>query len=144
VKRLHLAACRRSQPTPRQATAPLIEKGREHSLFWSISAPTLVMILSALVIGRLRRVPLTAADKLHNLVAIAVLDERLRPLRPRQNFQVALDRHPPAVECKLAQQVRHASACLGAAGYAVYRYCDCSLQDSSRCGNLRLGAQLKM
>ncbi len=92
----------------------------------------------------LRSASLTAADKLHNLVTIAVFDERLRPLRPRQNFQVALDRHPPAVECKLAQQVRHASACLGTAGFAVNRYCDCGLQDSSRCGNLRLGAQLKM
>lgn len=59
-------------------------------------------VRSCLVIGRLRSVSLTAADKLHNLVTIAVFDERLRPLRPRQNFQVALDRHPPAVECKLA------------------------------------------
>ena len=45
MTRVHLAAYRRSPLTPRRARAPLIEKGREHFLFWSVSAPSPALIL---------------------------------------------------------------------------------------------------
>ena len=39
---------------------------------------------------------LSAADELHDFVAIACGDVRLGPLRPRQNLQIALDGHTSA------------------------------------------------
>src|SRR5882757_2713743 len=44
------------------------------------------------------RVELTAADKLHNFIAVAGRHQRFRPLWPRQNLQISLDCHTAAIE----------------------------------------------
>src|ERR1700730_6968070 len=76
-----------------------------------------------------RRVTLTAADELHNFVAIARRDERVCPLRARQNLEIALDRHAAAIEAKLAQEIRDACAGFRGAIFAVHRYRDGRLQN---------------
>ncbi|MCU1240045.1 MAG: hypothetical protein JWO71_771 [Candidatus Acidoferrum typicum] len=67
-----------------------------------------------------RSVTLPAANELHDFVAIARCDERLRPLRARQNLEVALDGDAAAVEIEFAQQVRNARARLRAAIFTVH------------------------
>ena len=64
---------------------------------------------------------LAAADELDNFVAVAGRDQRLRPLRAGQNFQVAFDGHATAIETKLAQEIGNVSARLGTARLAIYR-----------------------
>ena len=52
---------------------------------------------------------LAAADKLDDFVTIASGDARFWPFRPRQNFEISLNRHAPGVQTEIAEQIRDGS-----------------------------------
>src|SRR6266849_7700479 len=64
---------------------------------------------------------LAAAHELHYLVAISRLNARLAPSGPRQNLQIALDSHPPAIQAQLPQEIRDRRARFRAAVLSVHQ-----------------------
>ena len=63
---------------------------------------------------------LTAADELHDLIAVASLDPRLRPFLPWQNFEITLDRNAATIQPKISQEIDHGSTWNRRPRFAVY------------------------